>query len=445
MGGHFVYNLFIRWAPLTKKSAFLSLDQRKVLTRILIKGKTAAALRKKYKDAYDLGHLDGLLNGTLSPDDHGTLINRFILEADEELAQELDWLLQDYDRHLFNATRKKAEHQVEPPVRSGGLTATKASLEQVLADVQALHGADAGSKHRFNLPNVREILPLYGMNLASLDLPRPFPFLNSAYEGFKSVGDYKFPGFIYMLVPIIKIFGTSMFAVRFLPALLGSLATFIIYLTAKELTKNKQVALLSAFLLSISPWHLQFTRAGADIGVSTFFVLLGVYLTLLGIKSKRLNLKPAALSFSIAIYTYFTDRIFTPLFLLSAFSIFPFKILTKKTLFRDLLFFFVLLLPALYLTFGAGQNEKFLKTTVFGLTRPDEYIEQLAENDSSFEINIFHNDLYEKVMGIADHYITHISPKFLILSGANFDLRQMIFGMGVMYMHELPFLIIGVL
>lgn len=260
---------------------------------------------------------------------------------------------------------------------------------------------------------------------------------------FKSVGDYKFPGFIYMLVPVIKIFGDNIFAVRFLPAILGSLAIFVIYGVAKILTKNKNIALLSSFLLAISPWHLQFTRAGADVGVSTFFVLLGVFFTLLSLESKALSFKASSLSFATAIYTYFTDRIFIPLFLLATFLTNPVKVLLKKNLARDILFFLVLLLPAIYLTLGSGQNEKFLKTTVFGQTRPTEYIQNLAEKDTLVDLQIYHNGFYEKLMGALDHYLSHFSPLFLFTQGAGFDLRQLIYGMGVMYIYELPFLIYG--
>src|SRR3989344_5756226 len=71
---------------------------------------------------------------------------------------------------------------------------------------------------------------------------------------FKSVGDYKLPGYIYMMVPIIKIIDLSVFSVRFLPAFLGAVSIFPMYFLTKRLTKSAQIALLAAFFLAISPW-----------------------------------------------------------------------------------------------------------------------------------------------------------------------------------------------
>jgi 4-amino-4-deoxy-L-arabinose transferase-like glycosyltransferase len=63
---------------------------------------------------------------------------------------------------------------------------------------------------------------------------------------FKSVGDYKGPLYVYLAVPMIKLLGLNSFAIRFLPALMGSLSAVSVYFIVVILTKRKAVALVTA-------------------------------------------------------------------------------------------------------------------------------------------------------------------------------------------------------
>src|SRR3989338_1229714 len=76
---------------------------------------------------------------------------------------------------------------------------------------------------------------------------------------FRSFDDYKPPLYTYLVVPSIAVFGLSDFAVRFPSAAIGVLAVLATFLMVYELFKNYKIALLSAFFLCISPWHLQFS------------------------------------------------------------------------------------------------------------------------------------------------------------------------------------------
>ena len=52
---------------------------------------------------------------------------------------------------------------------------------------------------------------------------------------FESFGDWKLPGYHYLLIPSISIFGLNEFAVRFPSALLGTLTVFLTYFLTKKL------------------------------------------------------------------------------------------------------------------------------------------------------------------------------------------------------------------
>ena len=77
---------------------------------------------------------------------------------------------------------------------------------------------------------------------------------------FKSFGDDKHPVHIYLTALVVKIFGLSDFSTRAGSALIGTLSILAIYFLAKKLFKNDMVGILSALFLSVSPYHLQFSR-----------------------------------------------------------------------------------------------------------------------------------------------------------------------------------------
>ncbi|PIP53095.1 hypothetical protein COX08_02945, partial [Candidatus Beckwithbacteria bacterium CG23_combo_of_CG06-09_8_20_14_all_34_8] len=54
---------------------------------------------------------------------------------------------------------------------------------------------------------------------------------------FQSIGDYKMPGFIYLSLLSIKLFGLTVFATRFWSVLGGVLAVLGIYLVSFEILK----------------------------------------------------------------------------------------------------------------------------------------------------------------------------------------------------------------
>src|SRR3989344_3941774 len=88
---------------------------------------------------------------------------------------------------------------------------------------------------------------------------------------FRSFDDYKPPLYTYLVVPSVAVFGLSAYAVRFPSAFLGVLAVLFTYLMVKELFQKTPIALLSAFFLAISPWHLLFSRVAFETNSATFW------------------------------------------------------------------------------------------------------------------------------------------------------------------------------
>src|SRR5258706_10113089 len=87
---------------------------------------------------------------------------------------------------------------------------------------------------------------------------------------FRSFDDYKPPVYFYLVLPFVKFLGLNIWAVRLPSAILGIASVFLIYLLAKILIpKNKYFPYFSPLLLTVSPWHLQFSRCGWEANAAT--------------------------------------------------------------------------------------------------------------------------------------------------------------------------------
>jgi 4-amino-4-deoxy-L-arabinose transferase-like glycosyltransferase len=121
---------------------------------------------------------------------------------------------------------------------------------------------------------------------------------------FKAFGEYKLPGYIYLTVPSISMFGPTAFAVRLPSAVFAFLTVVLFYFILKKLTKNEWLALLGTTLLTLNPWHIHFSRAAFEVVPALFFLLAGVYLFLQFVDKKKYPYFIfSACAFVLAMYT----------------------------------------------------------------------------------------------------------------------------------------------
>jgi 4-amino-4-deoxy-L-arabinose transferase-like glycosyltransferase len=174
---------------------------------------------------------------------------------------------------------------------------------------------------------------------------------------FKAFGEYKSPIMTYSTIPFVAILGLSDFSVRLVSALFGVAGIFAIYFLATTLF-NKNIGLISALFLTISPWHIHFSRVSLE-GLMPYvcFTVLGISYWFIYLKKHQFKLAfLSTLFFVLAIYSYFPARIFVPLlgFVIIVFSI---KTLLKnKTHFLYLIFITLILISPLFyhMFFGPG-------------------------------------------------------------------------------------------
>lgn len=120
-----------------------------------------------------------------------------------------------------------------------------------------------------------------------------------------------------LMMPGIALFGLNSATVKIPAIFMGVVSVFALYLLLKE-TAGEKMALWGSFLLAVSPWHIMISRYGMDANLCPAFVLIAMYLTVLGIKDNK-RLKWAAAAWGLALYSYVVLWIFEPVFLLLLF------------------------------------------------------------------------------------------------------------------------------
>ena len=277
---------------------------------------------------------------------------------------------------------------------------------------------------------------------------------------FESFGDWKLPGYHYLLVPSIAVFGLSEFAVRFPSAFFGTSTVFVFYFVIKKLTENSplkfslfdsskirsrifnfqfSIAHLSALMLAISPWHIQFSRGGFESTAGLFFVTFGLYIFLVGLGKKGILLLTFAfLLFTLSMYTYHAYRIFTPLLVISLIFIYfeSFKKNIPK-LFLPAIFLFILLLPLLLFTLSSKGRARATSQSVFSQEEFEQkriLYDQNSKRPLRFLSKYWSSSLYNTYLAF-NNYLDHFSPVFLFYRGDQIGRHSQV-DMGQIYLFE---------
>ncbi len=269
---------------------------------------------------------------------------------------------------------------------------------------------------------------------------------------FRSTGDYKNPVPTYLMVLPVKLFGLNEFSVRLQNVVIGTLSILVFYFLFLSLTQNRRIALVGAFLSSISAWHIYFSRYAYEGLIATTLISLAVIFLLKIFQSKIYPIFLSALLFTLSMYTYYTPRIFVPILIIS-FLLINYKKL-KAHYKKILLFFFLCFIFALPLVYNSifGQDSARLKMVFIGndvefvrnVALDNLYYQQdLPPNLSSLNpLTFITNENLLLFFFWIQRYLNYFDPGFLFFNGLNMTLPATI-GLGLLYLFELPFLVIG--
>jgi len=265
---------------------------------------------------------------------------------------------------------------------------------------------------------------------------------------FKSFGEYKLPMQIYFSIPAIYLFGLTPFAVRIFPVVYGVLSVLLLYLLTKKLFKNEVVAQITAFLMAVSPWHIQLTRASFESSFALMWLLTGIYLLVYGFedKKKKIYWLISVIPLSFAIYTYNSARGFIPIFLVIL-VVFYFKELRKnlRTLIISMFAFSVIMIPlGLFVLSGEGSA----RYKLVSVTDEPGLIPRIEEQRnlstlSPLATKLIHNRYTYVTVRVFKNYFAHFSPVYLFVKGA-IHVQHHPQEIGELYVIQAPFLLLGI-
>lgn len=128
---------------------------------------------------------------------------------------------------------------------------------------------------------------------------------------FPSFGDFKPSLYFYAIVPFIKLFGLTPFAVRLPSVLSGIILTGLVMLIGKELF-GKKIGYMAGLLYAIQPWSVHISRVGFETNLATLLITAGVWF-LIKAREKQWYLLLAANAFGLSMYAYHSARIVAPI------------------------------------------------------------------------------------------------------------------------------------
>ena len=93
---------------------------------------------------------------------------------------------------------------------------------------------------------------------------------------FKAFGDYKLPGYIYLVAPFTAVFGPTNLAVRLPSALIGIALIPIVFLFLRSLGFSKFISIFGAGIVATSHWGFILSRFGFEshLGLLFWFLFL---------------------------------------------------------------------------------------------------------------------------------------------------------------------------
>lgn len=222
----------------------------------------------------------------------------------------------------------------------------------------------------------------------------------------RSFGTYTSVLYIYLLTMPIKLMDLSILSVRLPAAIFGILIPIVTYLIFRYSFKSSFQALVLAFIVSISPWAILYSRIGLELTFALFLVLVAIYLALL-IEKRAIYFLLVSLILGVSVYAYQALRIVSPLFLIGIIYFYKDKLLLKKKiLIVGIILFALLQIPQLTVLGTGGGSRRYATQTFL---------------DQSFYSS------YGKYQGVPGGEVVYYLREFLAQFSAYFSPKNLFF------------------
>ncbi|KKU10081.1 MAG: hypothetical protein UX13_C0021G0011 [Candidatus Woesebacteria bacterium GW2011_GWB1_45_5] len=237
------------------------------------------------------------------------------------------------------------------------------------------------------------------------------------------------------------------FAVRFPSALAGIASVYLIYLIVFELFKDKKLSLISAFVASITPWLIYFSRGAWEVNVALALTLTGIYFFLKSLQNPKF-LTFASASFALTLVAYQGAKLSTGIVVLILLVTYwkDFWKIDRKSLRLSLVVGILVSLPIIFSLFQ-GKAGRLSVFSVFSYRRPEAYLQafldQGNEKVGSVSYYFSHSESVNFLRGILGRYFNHFSGRFLFFEGDWGNPRHSAPNSGVLLLSDLVVLLFG--
>ena len=267
---------------------------------------------------------------------------------------------------------------------------------------------------------------------------RFFP-LFSSHKGFLLS-----PVVMYVMALFYKLFGFS-FTVGYLPNILIATASiFIAGLFATYLTGKRRIGIITALLLSVSPWHYHLSRTGFEGVFGYSLVLIGIYCSLLALKKPKYFIFSFIL-FAIAMFAYKAINIFLIVYPF----IFAFTVGWKKSKLSHVILFIIAIWTVvilqwffLFIYYHDTYSTGFINNNIQNAALNVESDRVMSDAPHVVRLLLSNVPLSLTHIYLAN-YLQFFSPQYLLINGDN-DLRYSTGRGGQIYLLDVFFIVTGI-
>ncbi len=218
---------------------------------------------------------------------------------------------------------------------------------------------------------------------------------------------------------------------------------FVFLFPNKKISKNIHLSLIAAFLATISPWLIHYSRIALEVNTGFFLSLLGTWLFLKG-KEKGSCYLLSSISFALAFWTYYANKLWVLLFGIYL-IIFIIKLYGKitKWFIVSLLIFAFLITPYISLYFSGNILSRQYGISIFNNQEENNKNAMLLVEDfnrGNVFAKIIHNRRWIFFNSFANGYLYIINPTFLFSQ----DNANQMSKIRLLYLWQIPLILIAI-
>jgi 4-amino-4-deoxy-L-arabinose transferase-like glycosyltransferase len=261
----------------------------------------------------------------------------------------------------------------------------------------------------------------------------------------QSFSEWRAPGMLYAMIPFIKIFGLNEYGVRLYSVFWGIISILGTYFLLKEIGVKKSIRLLSIFIITVTPWHIQYSRTAFELTLLSSLIIWGLVFLIKGLRNKQLILIIlASICLVSSFYTYNIANILVPLLCLITIL----NIQKGKNNSRLIIIFiglsFILCLPLINQIFFGHAADRY---KIFSIFNNQDVVRQINDFRNNNNNTLISRVLANKVTFVGKriifNYTNAFSSEFLFGQG-DITWRHSLHFVGNLYWIELPLLLIGI-